>query len=253
MKIKILLATSIVAALNVAPAWAVSTGSVGSEFVSEDYVVGPTTPGKWGDPTIGTGATITWSIMPDSTDCSAESVGLVCSALDTFMPTDWKAEIENAFSAWSAVADLTFVEVPDGGEAFNSAGSSGDIRLGGHTFDGEGGTLAHGYYPPVNGDTAAGDLHFDTDETWKIGFGGTGFDIFQVAAHEIGHAIGLDHTGVTNSLMNPFYTEAFRGLQADDIAGAVYLYGPSPVPVPAGVWLFASAFGLLIPRLRKKG
>lgn len=251
MKIKTLLAVSIVAAINVAPAWAVSTVNAGSELVSEDFVAGPTTPGKWGDSTIGTGATITWSIMPSSTDCSFEGAGLVCSDL-TFMPTGWKAEIEDAFSAWSAVANISFIEVVDGGEALNSSGSSGDIRLGGHSFDGSGGTLAHGYYPPGNGNTAAGDIHFDTAETWKIGFGGTGFDIFQVAAHEIGHAIGLDHTGVANSLMNPSYTENFRGLQADDIAGAQYLYGVSQVPVPAGVWLFASAFGLLIPRLRKK-
>jgi hypothetical protein len=145
-----------------------------------------------------------------------------------------------AFAAWSAVADITFVEVADSGHAFNAAGASGDIRIAGTNLGGPGGTLAHGYFPPANGVSAAGDIHFDTNETWKIGFGGPGFDIFQVAAHEIGHAIGLSHTGVANSLMNPFYTEAFSGPQADDIAGAKFIYGETtnPVPVPATAILF---------------
>ncbi|MBF0612951.1 MAG: matrixin family metalloprotease, partial [Magnetococcales bacterium] len=64
---------------------------------------------------------------------------------------------------------------------------------------------------------------------------------FQVAAHEIGHALGLDHTAVANSLMNPFYSEAFSGPQADDIQGIQALYGggsPSaPLPAPLLFWL----------------
>ena len=90
--------------------------------------------------------------------------------------------------------------------------------------------LAHGYFPPVNGDTAAGDIHFDTADSWKLGWGGPGFNIYQVLAHEVGHALGLGHTDVPNSLMNPFYSEAFMGPQADDIAGMVYIYGPIPEP-----------------------
>lgn len=209
------------------------------------YVLGPTTPGKWGSPVMGTGATITWSLMGSGifTD------GGPSTDLGTFMPTGFLTEINAAFTAWSSVADLTFVQVADGGEAFNAAGTSGDIRIGGHFFDGAGGTLAHGFFPPANGLTAAGDIHFDTSETWKIGFGGPGFSIFQVLAHEIGHAIGLDHTGVAASLMNPFYTEAISGPQADDIAGAQFIYGrpsqPPQVPLPAALPLLGAALGLL--------
>lgn len=100
-----------------------------------------------------------------------------------------------------------------------------DIRISGHAFDGPNGVLAHGYFPPPNGNSAAGDIHFDIADAWKIGFGGPGFSIYQVFAHELGHALGLDHTAVPNSLMNPFYTEAFSGPQADDIAGMRQLYG----------------------------
>jgi len=131
------------------------------------------------------------------------------------------------------------------GEAFNAPGTSGDIRLGGHAFDGPSGTLAHGYYPPANGDTAAGDIHFDQDENWKLGWGGPGFNIYQVLTHELGHALGLAHSSVPNSLMNPYYSEAFMGPQADDIAGMQYIYGVAVVPEPS-TW---ALFGLGIAAL----
>ena len=209
------------------------------------YVIGPTFPGKWGAPGFGTpGGIVTWSLMGTGVDLSSESAG-VNTALSAFMPAGFKAEIEAAFGAWSSVADITFMEVADLGEAFDTSGGSGDIRIGGHAFDGSGGTLAHGYFPPVNGVTAAGDIHFDIAETWKIGFGGGGFDIFQVAAHEIGHAIGLHHTGVASSLMNPFYSEAFTGLQADDIAGAQFIYGPAVTAVPEPRTIMLLGIGVL--------
>lgn len=212
--------------------------------IPENFVLGPTVPGKWGPPVLGTGATVTWSLTPTGT--LAPGDGGVLTALADFMPAAFKAEIVAAFAAWSAVADITFVEVADNGFDFNAAGAVGDIRISGHAFDGAGGVLAHGYYPPVNGVTAAGDIHFDTAETWKIGFGGPGFDIFQVAAHEIGHAIGLAHTGVASSLMNPFYSEAFSGPQADDIAGAKHIYGApsSVVPEPSSLALIGAGLVL---------
>jgi len=217
----------------------------GGGFVGSDFVLGPTVPGKWGPPAFGTGAVVTYSFMPTGTSCAAEAAGCVITSIAAGMPAGAAAQIQAAFAAWTAVANITFVEVPDDGAAFNAATASGDIRLGLHAFDGPSGTLAHGFFPPVNGATAAGDIHFDVAELWKIGFGGPGFDIFQVAAHEIGHAIGLAHTAVPASLMNPFYSEAFAGPQADDIAGAVFIYGPAPQEVPEPGTLALAALALL--------
>ena len=206
--------------------------------VGGDFVLGPTSPGKWGGPVMGTpGGVVTYSFMAAGLGMDA---GVSVAAPSVPLAT-WKTEIAAAFAAWSSICSISFVEVADSGHAFNAAGASGDIRIGWHFFDGAGGTLAHGYYPPVNGVSAAGDIHFDSGDAWKVGFGGPGFSIFQVAAHEIGHAIGLDHSAVPASLMNPFYTEAFSGPQADDIAGGKFIYGDSPiervVPLPNSVAL----------------
>ena len=216
------------------------------------YVLSTTSPGKWGDPTLGTGATITWSLMSTGVSCAAEFAGCRITALDAFMPSGYLSEIQRAFAAWSAVANLTFVQVADDGAAYSTATTSGDIRIGGHYMDGAYRTLAHAYYPPVNFGSAAGDIHFDTSETWGIGYAGTAIDIFQVLTHEIGHALGLRHSDDGSSLMAPTYNESFAGPQADDIAGIQYLYGapvttpPIPsVPEPSTLALLGvAAFGL---------
>ena len=237
--LKLLLARTSFASLLVA-------GAAALPSVASAFVLGPTSPGKWGTPAMGSpGGAVTWSLMPTGTSCVAEVAGCSVTALAGFMPSGYLSVVQAAFGAWSAVANISFSQITDDGAAFNAATVSGDIRLGGHVFDGVGGTLAHGFYPPVNGNTAAGDIHFDIAETWVLSLAETGFDVFNVLTHEIGHAIGLDHTLVAGSLMNAFYSEAFSGLQADDIAGAQFIYGAAlvtEVPAPASALVFV--FGL---------
>lgn len=49
-----------------------------------------------------------------------------------------------------------------------------------------------------------GDAHFDATEAWSINsYRGT--NLFQVAAHEFGHSLGLSHSDVRSALMAPFY------------------------------------------------
>jgi hypothetical protein len=83
---------------------------------------------------------VTWSLMNTGTSCAVEFAGCTITALSGFMPVGFLAEVNAAFAAWAAVADLTFIQVADDGAAFNAATTSGDIRIGGHAFDGAGGT-----------------------------------------------------------------------------------------------------------------
>lgn len=216
------------------------------------FVLGPTSPGKWGDPSYGTPATVTWSVMGAGVSCEQEFAGCSTTALGSFLPSGYLDQIKLAFDAWSRVAGLSFKQVIDDGAAFNTATHSGDIRIGAHAVDGALGTLAYSYFPPVNGLSGAGDIFLDKADKWAIGFEGAGHDVFQVVSHEIGHAIGLDHVTGVVALMNPTYSEAFRGPQADDIAGARFLYGaPPPIPEPAAPLLFAAGLAGLAARQRR--
>uniref|UniRef100_A0A8C6TZU1 Matrix metalloproteinase-9 n=1 Tax=Neogobius melanostomus TaxID=47308 RepID=A0A8C6TZU1_9GOBI len=75
---------------------------------------------------------------------------------------------------------------------------------------------------------------YDQDQKW--GFcPDQGYSLFLVAAHEFGHALGLDHSNIREALMYPMYSyvEDFS-LHEDDIEGIQYLYGgrtgPEPTP-----------------------
>ncbi|XP_028276683.1 matrix metallopeptidase 30 [Parambassis ranga] len=104
-------------------------------------------------------------------------------------------------------------------------------------FDGKNGVLAHAYSP---GEGHGGDTHFDEDETWTLD--STGSNLFLVAAHEFGHALGLAHSQVQSALMHPTYvyvnTEGYK-LPDDDRKGIQAIYGvrqtsnqPNPNPTP---------------------
>lgn len=204
------------------------------------YTLSPNPVKKWGDPTLGTGATISYSFMASDEECDKSA----CSSLDSFMPSGFQQEIKKAFNAWSSVANLKFIEVADDGANFNKLTTSGDIRIGGEKIDGPSGVLAHAFYPDTHWYfSAGGDVHFDTSEKWAIDNLVDGISIFWVALHEIGHSLGLGHSDASKSVMGPYYNPSLTTLQPDDIAGIQYLYGAniSAVPVPAAFWLLGSA------------
>jgi hypothetical protein len=194
------------------------------------------------------GGTVTYSFMANGVDMTTESAGAGTNTAIASLPNaacGLTTDIVNALAAWSAVANIQFTQVADNGVPFNAAGATGDIRIGAHNLGGAGGTLAHGYYPPPNGTSAAGDIHFDSTDTWSCTTSG-GFDIGIVAAHEIGHAIGLNHELTATALMNPFYNASIPGPIADDINGAQNIYGSAVAQAGKLIIDFGAAYGTFV-------
>lgn len=140
-------------------------------------------------------------------------------------PDETDNALKEAFQLWSAVSPLKFREAAEE-EAVDinimfAEGAHGDI---GNDFDGIGQVLAHAY-PPGRGHGLEGDVHFDEAERWSIELPPNGTDLVTVAAHEIGHALGLDHSEVRDSLMYAIYEGPHRELHEDDINGIRRLYG----------------------------
>ena len=91
-------------------------------------------------------------------------------------------------------------------------------------FDGPGGTLAYAFMP--EGDDKQLIMRFDLDETWMQDPRDNGIAMLNVACHEFGHLLGLDHSKKSKALMAPFYNESVGKPQPnDDIARVQKLYG----------------------------
>jgi len=53
----------------------------------------------------------------------------------------------------------------------------------------------------------------------------SGFNLLEVAIHEIGHSLGLAHSENEEAIMTPFYSGSKSQLHSDDIAGIHQIYG----------------------------
>ncbi|XP_029105133.1 collagenase 3-like [Scleropages formosus] len=138
--------------------------------------------------------------------------------------------IENALQVWARVTPLRFTRLYSGTADIMISFGRGD-HGDGYPFDGPDGTLAHAFAPSVG---IGGDTHFDEDETFTSR-SSSGYNLFLVAAHEFGHALGLSHSTDPGALMYPVYSytdpERFS-LPLDDIRGIQSLYGPNPDVTP---------------------
>lgn len=186
------------------------------------------------------------------------------------VPADYlRLVTEEAFGLWASVAPLNFVEVPDIGTPVyngNTAGynsfpldSFGQIRLN-HRFingtDAQNGmptTKALAYFPNSLTSRIAGDIHFDNGDPWAIVGTPSEPDVLGILTHEIGHAIGIGHSDLAGTVMNPAALRRMGPgtgiLTADDIAGVQAIYGvgvgsvTTLVPEPSAIVLALLALG----------
>ena len=154
------------------------------------------------------------------------------------------SQIEQAFEEWRKIFEhlypwltLTFTNL--GSETSNTIPSDtsaglydlpqkniGDLRIGMHRLDFNGGVLAHAYFPDVEPGTVlglkgsvAGDLHYCSADNWFSDDTVTtaGFSIKYVTVHELGHALGITYNGNVHSdnINSVMYKSIMEGARFD--------------------------------------
>jgi hypothetical protein len=218
----------------------------------------------------------TWSIMgagfADVSGFDPDHVGLTAAitalGVPGFAAGDYANLVNAAMNIWASASGFTNLgQVADGGVNAGAAqaagGHLGDIRVAAWEIA-TAGVLAHAFQPGTEaifgpGGTIAGDAHFDIARTWVDDAGDLpadpDFDLFTVVLHELGHSLGLGHSAVVGSVMEPFYGGGRRALHADDIAGIQAIYGPpQEAPEPTALLLLGLGLATLAAgrRLGKK-
>lgn len=213
---------------------------------------------KWGAAQLGTPARITYAFADGPiADTNARN----CKAMDRLdaaairsglAVADMTAAAEAAFRLWEKAGGVLFEKAVSIDAADIVIGAQSIAR--GYAFtnvhkstgapqqtvarakDGERGlgsgerelALPSGEPPAQVAKISRSAICINPERTWKLGHDGDleVYDLVFTFAHEIGHAIGLDHPGRKGEVMYFKYSENFDGLQAGDISGVVRLYGP---------------------------
>ena len=143
-----------------------------------------------------------------------------------------------AFDLWSQYSSLAFTrdaQHPDILISYRSRSHTNALRgmngnkLCEYPFDGPGIELAHAYFP-TGGYDYVSEVHIDEEEPWHIRLDSNPpekLSLVTTLTHEIGHALGLQHSVNNQSIMFPFMSEhSFPvKLNVEDIASIQNLYG----------------------------
>jgi serralysin len=212
------------------------------DFAAVDFAIAPPTDGaadfvvtggRWTDNGSASGAitaalgasggVVAWSIVDAGLANSTGQTFFTGStvALGSVMPFDYRAVLQSAFDAWSAVGNIEFIQVQDNGGNIG-VGTYPTIRISAGYIDGQSGSnvLARAFFP--SSAAAGGDVVFDSGNT---AFFSSASNFFLTAVHEIGHSLGLSHETTNLAIMNPYINTALSGLTADDQNGIRAVYG----------------------------
>ena len=157
-----------------------------------------------------------------------------------------------ALRRWSDAAGIRLVETSSGIDSVNPPGTNGDgvnlitvsASATNDSFTNSGGTRlgrTRVIFDPATGRIQEADLAINPRVSFSTdGTSGT-YDLESTLVHELGHLLGLDHSAVVGSTMQPrqgqnFIEPAFtmRTLSDDDLAGVRSIYGqPAASPVGA--------------------
>ncbi|XP_060810775.1 matrix metalloproteinase-2-like [Amyelois transitella] len=156
----------------------------------------------------------------------------VINGASTLPKSRVEKQMEASLAIWAPHGGLSFTRVDRSSQADIKVSFGREEHGDGFPFDGLGHVVAHAFPPP------SGSLHFDDDELWgddpdKEELANNDItDFFAVAVHEVGHALGMCHSDVEESVMYPYYKTPVEKLHWDDIMGMRELYMKDVEPMP---------------------
>jgi hypothetical protein len=141
--------------------------------------------------------------------------------------------IDRGFEAWTKISGTSISFVSLGAEDGVAAGQDGKNSISGleGLFNDQGFIAVTTYWNDSSGRMSEADVQLDTR------YVGTTYPAQQTIEHEVGHLLGLDHSGVLSSVMYPYISQGSTGaFDTDDKVSAATLY-PKIDPTLTGATL----------------
>ncbi|HYH36756.1 MAG TPA: M10 family metallopeptidase C-terminal domain-containing protein [Azospirillum sp.] len=157
-----------------------------ASFATISTLLATGTP-RWGSGGVGSGAAVSYSFMelaPSYTSTSDRTGFAPLSGTQ-------RDAVRQAFAAWSAAANIFFVETSDSA----NSGQGGSIRIGTNR---QSSSAAYAYYPTGSLYDGGGDIYLSNSTATNANPTQGSYGYLTIL-HEIGHAIGLKHPGNYNA------------------------------------------------------